>query len=111
MSWPELAQLTGNKIGLFFKNPMPAFLDDATLCTVGYRPGAIEAVIAEGSSTTPGQHGHGKLIARQFFGLFGHLWNVAVKIQTRSQVPRLPHLHDIELNVFLRSHPGCMQSP
>src|SRR3954447_14717050 len=31
VSWPELTQLTNNKIGLFFKNPVPAFLDDATL--------------------------------------------------------------------------------
>src|SRR4030088_3366636 len=103
MSWPELAQLTNNKIGLFFKNPVPAFLDDATLGTVGYCPGTIEAVITEGSLTTPGQHGYCKLAAGQFFRLFGHLWNVAIEIQTCPKVPGLPHLHDIELNIFFRN--------
>ena len=48
MSWPELAQLIHNKIRPFFKNPVPAFLNDATFSTVGYCLGTIEAVITKG---------------------------------------------------------------
>ncbi len=45
--------------------------------------------------------GIGQLAAGQFFGLFGHLRNVAIVIEARSKVARLLHLHHIELKLFI----------
>src|SRR3954452_12898108 len=97
---PELAQLVTNEVGLFLKNPVSAFLDDAPLRALRKRPSAVEAVRAEGAASPPAHSGDRKLRFCKFGQLRRLLVNKGVMVETGPQISRLLHLHDIALQLL-----------
>src|SRR5262245_8564923 len=102
---PEFAKLLADEVRLFLEDPMAALLDDPPLGGNGYRFGAVDAVVAEGSLARPGEHRRRQFCLGEFACLFSHLRDVAIVVEAGTQVAWLPHLHDVALHLVFRDRP------
>src|SRR4051812_47306877 len=101
MTLPETRQLLADKIGLLFKYPMAAFLNDASFSRNSDRLRAIEAVAAERPMTGPSEHWYSELGFSEFARLLCHLRYIPVVVQARSKIPGLLHLPNVLLYFLL----------